>query len=109
MPCLYVASGFSRTTPGPTKVGRHEEQPLRERWTFDEFEHQRLHAARFLEPIDSGDVGMVQRREDSRFTLEPREAIGIEGEDFRQDFEGNVAIQLRVARAVDFALSHRRR
>src|SRR5262245_19435887 len=41
---------------------------------------------------------MIQRREELRFTLEAGEALDIRREGFRQDFERDVAIQLRIAR-----------
>ena len=44
---------------------------------------------------------MIQRRQELRFALKPREPVGIVAEHVRQDFDGQVAIQLRVARAVD--------
>ena len=102
---LYVASGFSRATPGPTEVGRYEEQPLRQCRALDKLEDERLHAIRFFESVNRGDVGMIERREDLRFAFEAREAIGIEGEQLGQDFEGDVAIQLGVARAIHLAHS----
>ena len=46
---------------------------------------------------------MVQRREDLRFALETRQAIGITGEGIGQDLERDVALQLRVLRAIDLA------
>ena len=49
------------------------------------------------------DVRVVERREDLRFALEAREAIGIGGERVGQDLERDVAIQLRVARAIHLA------
>ena len=60
-------------------------------------------AARFFEAVDARDVRMIQRREDLRFALEAREAIGIVRERVRQDLDRDVAIQLRVARAIDLA------
>ncbi len=50
-----------------------------------------------------GDVGMVQRGEHLRFAAEPRQPIGIVGHRRQQHFDGDVAIQLRVARTVDLA------
>ena len=41
---------------------------------------------------------MIERREHLRFALEPREAFGIGGEGLGQDFQRDVAIQLRVVR-----------
>ena len=58
---------------------------------------------RFFEAVDRGDVGMIQRRERLRFAREPREPIGIVRERVRQDLDRDVAIQLRVARAIHLA------
>ena len=44
---------------------------------------------------------MIERREDLRFALEAREPIRIGRERVRQDLQRDVAIQLRVARAID--------
>jgi len=45
-------------------------------------------------------MGMIQRREDLRFALESRQALGIGGEQIRQDLDGDVAMQPRVAGAI---------
>ena len=39
---------------------------------------------------------MVQRREDSGFTLKPGQAFRIIGEEVRQDFEGYIPAELRI-------------
>ena len=72
-----------------------------QRGPVDELHHQRLPGRRFLDAVDRRDVRMVQRGEDLRFALEPREALGIGGERRRQDLEGDVALQSAVTRAVD--------
>ena len=46
---------------------------------------------------------MVQRREDLRFALEPRQALGIVRERVGQDLDRDVAIELRVAGPIDLA------
>ena len=48
-------------------------------------------------------VRMVQRREDLRFTLKPRQAIRIGDECVRKDLERHIALQLGVVRAVHLA------
>ena len=63
----------------------------------------RFHAVFVLESMDAGDVRMIQRRQELGFALEPRETICVAREFFRKDFNGNVAIELGVARAVDLA------
>ena len=70
---------------------------------LDQFHHERAHAAGFFEAVDVRDVRMVQRRERLRFAREPRQPFGISGERVRQDLERDVAIQLRVARAIHLA------
>jgi hypothetical protein len=77
--------------------------PLRQILTFDEFHHERANASTFLEAVDVRDVRVVERREDLRFSLEAGEPIGIGGEGVWQDFQRDIAIQLRIARAIDLA------
>ena len=43
---------------------------------------------------------MVERGEDFRFALEPGDPIGIRCQRRRQDLQGDLALQLRVRRAV---------
>jgi hypothetical protein len=46
---------------------------------------------------------VIQRGEHLRFALETRHALGVCGEALRQDFERDVATQLRVARPIHLA------
>jgi hypothetical protein len=71
-----------------------------ERWALDKLHHERSRGASVLDTIDGRDVGMVQRRQHLRFPREAGEALGVLGEEVRQDREGDVAIELPVARAV---------
>ena len=57
----------------------------------------------FFDAVNGGDVRMVQRREHFGFALEAGEAFGIVGEARREDFDRDVALQPRVARAIDLA------
>jgi hypothetical protein len=52
-------------------------------------------------------LGLVQGGKRPGFALEARDAIGIGDERFRQDFDRDIAIELRVARPVDFTHSAR--
>src|SRR5262245_59449635 len=63
------------------------------------------HDARLLggvfEAVNVRNVGMIQRREDFRFTLESREAIGV-GSDLRgEKLQRDFAMKFRVERSVD--------
>src|SRR5439155_809261 len=46
---------------------------------------------------------MIQRRQHLGFALEAGHALGVGGEVGEQDFERDVAVQARVASAIDFA------
>jgi len=48
-----------------------------ERFAFDVLEHQIALAARFFEPIDRGDVRVIQRGEQASLALEARETLGV--------------------------------
>ena len=76
---------------------------LGERLTLDELEHQGAHAVLLFDPVNGGDMWMVQRRERLRLALEPRQALGIGREGLRQHLQGNLAVQPRIARAIDLA------
>jgi hypothetical protein len=56
-----------------------------------------------FEPIDGGDVGMIQRREHLRFPLETGQAVWIRGEQLREHLQRDVAVQPRIARAIHLA------
>ena len=74
-----------------------------ERLALHQLHHERRDPLGLFEAVDLRDVGMIERREQTRFALEPREAIGAAGECARQDFDRDVAPELRVARAIDLA------
>ena len=85
--------------------------PLRdafgERLALDELQHERRHAAGVFESVDPADVGMVQRREQLRLALESRQPFRIPGHRFRENLDGDIAVQLRVPRPVDLAHASR--
>jgi len=54
--------------------------------------------------MEGGDTRMVQRGQNPRLPLETGQAIGILGERFGKDFDGDFAAELRVTGAVDFAI-----
>ncbi len=74
-----------------------------ERRSFDHLEHERRQMIGRLEAVDGRDVGMIERRQEIGFAREARQALGIAGEERRQNLERDVARQLAVAGAVDFA------
>ena len=78
-------------------------EPLLQILALDQLEREEGLAARLLEPVDRGDVGMVERREHVRLALEAGEPLRVP-RDFRgQDLDRDVAVQVRVSRAIDLA------
>ena len=73
--------------------------PLRQRVAFDQFEHQRLPAARLFKSVDRGNVGMIEGGEHLRLAPESRQAVRIEFERARKHFQRHVAMEFAVARA----------
>ena len=53
--------------------------------------------------MNGGDVRVIQRRKHLGLALESRQAFGIAGKLFGQDFDRNVAAELGVVGVVDFA------
>ncbi len=60
-------------------------------------------AAVRAEVEDREDVRMRQRGDGLGLALEPRERVGVRGQLRREDFDGDLPVELRVARAVDLA------
>ena len=87
----------------------HRDRPLRdpvgERGTFDQLEHERTGAVSlvFFSAVDLRDVRVVEAREDLRFPLEPGQPIGVGSEGVGEDLQRDIAAQLRVGGAIDLA------
>ncbi len=69
---------------------------FRKIFAFDKLHHKGVHAGGFLEPVDRGDVGVIERRERLGFALEPGESFRIGGKRTRQDLDGHLPAQRRV-------------
>jgi hypothetical protein len=66
-----------------------------------ELEDERAEAIAFLDAMDRRNARMIERGEDSGFAIEAGQTIGVSGERLWQDLEGDVAVQPRVAGAID--------
>ena len=73
-------------------------ETFREGDALDELHHEGAHAARFFQTMNLRDVGMIEGGQHFRFTLEPREAFGIAGEQVRQNLQRDSRLSL-VSRA----------
>ncbi len=78
-------------------------QTVGERLPFEELHHQEIGAILVADVVQRADVRMIQRRDSACFAIEPFTELRIAGELRRQDFDGDVASQPRIARAIDFA------
>ena len=58
---------------------------------------------RLLDGVDGDDAGMIEGGEGLGFALESREAFGVVPERGRQDFQRDVAAELRVGGAIHLA------
>ena len=80
IPCSCAASSASAICfaigSASSSRNRAARDPLREILALDQLHDERVRAGRFLEPVDRGDVRMVQRGERLRLAFEPRDASG---------------------------------
>src|SRR5262249_14847984 len=76
---------------------------LRQIFALNQFEHEITRAFRYLEVVNDGDIRMVERRENFRFTLESAHSVNIARELVRQNLDRDFALELQVAGAVDLA------
>ena len=71
--------------------------------TRDQLHDERKRGARVLEPIDSGDVRMIERGQDLRFAPKSGEPLRIGREEGGKDFERDLAIEFGIPGAIDLA------
>jgi hypothetical protein len=76
---------------------------LGERVPFHQFEYERTGAAGFLEAVDGSDVRVIERSEDSRLSLEARQAIRVAGKRQWKNLDRDIASKPDIRGAVDFA------
>jgi hypothetical protein len=79
-------------------------EPVGERFPFHQFQHERVHAVGALDPVNRGDVWVIQRRQHARFAFEARHAVRIVRERTWENLDRDVAPERCVVSAVDFAL-----
>ncbi len=98
-----LVGGFERLGDLPGQVqGLVEPDRTAERLAGRQLQHQERHPFGLLEPVDRGDIGMVQRRQQAGFPLEAGQPLRIPRERFGQDLDRHLAAEARVHRAVHF-------
>ena len=70
---------------------------------FDQLHHESGLSVGPLESVDRGDVGVIQGREDFGFTLKAGESIDILRHRFRQHFDSDLPLQIRVGGSIHLA------
>ncbi len=78
-------------------------EPIGQGVAFDQFEDEEPRAVVFFEAIDCGDVGMVQRGQQFRFTFKPGQPLFVFGELFGKRLDGHFAPELGVPRTPHLA------
>ena len=78
-------------------------QPLAKRFTFEQLGDGVGRALVKPDVVNGQDVRMRQRRDRPGFALEPRAPVGILCERRRKDFDGDVALEPGIARAIHLA------
>ena len=72
-------------------------------WPLDQLHDEGGRAGTLLQPVDDGNVWMIQRGEHFRFPLEAGQSLGILGDGFWQHLDGHLPLQVRVCGAIDLA------
>ena len=107
MPWLCAHSSASAICLAMGSASSSASAPLRDavrqRRSVHQLQHQRQHAVGFFEPVDRRDVRMVQRGQHLGLALEPREPVRVAREGRRKDLHRDVAVELRVPRAIHLA------
>ena len=75
--------------------------PIRERFAFEVLHHQVVNPILISDVVQCADVRMTQTRDGARLTLEPLAKLGTGGEMGGEHLDGDLAVQARVAGAVN--------
>src|ERR1043166_4143630 len=104
-PCAYArAQATSRSTRAASAGGRGPPaDTLAERLALHVAHDEEDEAARLADAMDRDDVRVRESRRHARLAQEPLARRRVAREECRQDLDGDVAIQLHVAREVDHA------
>jgi hypothetical protein len=80
---------------------RARRNPVRKRWTVQEFQDERRDAVDSLESVYARDVRMLERGEDARLALEAKQHPGIRIPVISDDLQRHLALQPGVERTVN--------
>ena len=74
-------------------------------WALDQLHHKGRRSRGALDSVDRRDVGMIQRSERFRLTVESGQTFGIPCHGFRQHLDGHLTREVGVRRSIHFAHS----
>jgi hypothetical protein len=77
--------------------GRAAFDALAQFLAIDEFHDEKANVGGVFETVDTGDVGVLQSGERSRFAIETRQSLGVSGHLGGEDLDGDIATELAVA------------
>ena len=100
---LETRGDLRRVPQGLVRVERPAVHHVGDGLAVDELHDERRPAVGFFEMVNLGDVRIVQRRQRLRFAPESGKTFRVTREGVWQDFDGHVAPELRIARAIHLA------
>src|SRR5262249_30712442 len=84
---------------------RTASNPLRQRLAGCKLHDEEFPSAGFFEPMNCGNVRMIQRSQHACFTLESSKTLGVTRECFGQDLDRHTSTEFGVAGLIDLAHS----
>jgi len=73
-----------------------------ERRPLDQFHHEGLHTTSIFQPVNRGDIVVVQRSERTGLALKARQSIAVLCEGFGQHLDRDIALKSPVSGAIHF-------
>src|SRR5215471_6769171 len=77
--------------------------PISDRFSRNEFHHEKMTAVDFLNAKDAGNAWMVQRSQNPGLALKSRDSFGIAAERLRKKLDRHIAAELLVHCLIDVA------
>src|ERR1041385_8867015 len=88
----YAATDVQRVL----EPDRSMRDPLRERLAIYKLQHQETRALRFLQTMNRGNAGIIERGKHFSFALKSGDSVRTAAEFLRKELDRHVALQLRI-------------
>jgi hypothetical protein len=86
---------------GVVQIKRRRPDPVTQILAGYQLQSEETDPARLFERVDGGDIGMVERGQELRLALEPREPLGIAGDGRRENLDRDLSLEPRVLGDID--------